>query len=50
MWRALMETPSLEEAAGRLEALYAVDEGVLMPDLRAFVENLLGRGLLEKMP
>jgi Coenzyme PQQ synthesis protein D (PqqD) len=48
MWRAIVEYGNLEEAAAALVEGYEVDSTTLQEDLRAFVENLLFRGLLEK--
>ena len=48
MWRALLEAGSLEEAVDRMVREYAVEEGILRADLQAFIDDLLGRGILER--
>ena len=50
MWRALIEASSLEEAVGELVREYEVEEEILRADLQAFVDDLLGRGILERSP
>lgn len=48
MWRAILEHGNLEEAAVALLRSYDVHETALKADLRAFVEDLLARGMLEQ--
>lgn len=47
MWRAIVEHGNLEEVLAALGRDYEVDEGRLRADLRAFIDDLLARGLLE---
>ncbi len=47
MWRAIVSGGSVEDAAAHLMDMYAVDEETLRSDLRRFIIELSGRGLLE---
>lgn len=47
-WRAIVEYGNLEDVVDALLRDYDVDEATLRADLRAFVDDLLARGLLEQ--
>ena len=46
-WEVLTNRPSLGDALRELEGLYDVDPVILREDVLAFVQTLLGYGLLE---
>jgi hypothetical protein len=48
MWRAIVEYGNVEDVVAALLREYDVDEATLQVDLRAFVGDLLTRGLLEQ--
>jgi hypothetical protein len=48
MWRAIVEYGNLEDVVAALLREYEIDEATLRVDLRAFVDDLLTRGLLEQ--
>jgi len=47
MWQALIQSENIQTAYERLLSEYEVDEATLKNDLEAFIETLLGRGLVE---
>lgn len=47
MYRALIDTSTVEEAYERLSAQFAVDPERLRRDIHAFVDRLVDQGLLE---
>ena len=49
-WEVLTNRRSLGDALRELEGLYDVDPAVLREDVLAFIEALLGFGLLEVQP
>jgi hypothetical protein len=47
MWQALIQSENIQTAYERLVSEYEVDDATLKNDLEAFIETLLGRGLVE---
>ena len=47
MWQALIQSENIQAAYESLLSEYEVDEVTLQKDLGAFIETLVGRGLVE---
>jgi hypothetical protein len=47
MWQALIQSENIQAAYENLLSEYEVDQATLQKDLEAFIETLVGRGLVE---
>ena len=47
MWQALIQSENIQAAYESLLSEYEVDQVTLQKDLEAFIETLVGRGLVE---